>query len=66
MPSAKSTAAITVTHKPNPSRMIAVPQPFHSREVGLWQDFPRDWHWAGGLANRKLSFSGRKTGLSLK
>jgi len=32
MPSAKSTAAITVTHRPNPSRLIAVRQPFHSRE----------------------------------
>jgi hypothetical protein len=35
MPSAKSTAAITVTHRPNPSRLIAVRQPFHSRESRL-------------------------------
>jgi hypothetical protein len=33
MPSAKSPAAITVTHKPSPSRSIAVRQPIHSRKV---------------------------------
>jgi len=37
MPSAKSTAAITVTHKPTTSLLIAVRQPFHSREVDKCQ-----------------------------
>jgi hypothetical protein len=41
MPSAKSTAAITVTHKPTTSRLIAVRQPFHSREVCMATEISR-------------------------
>ena len=38
---AKLTAAITVTPKPNPSRLIAVRQPSHCREVGMEQGILR-------------------------
>jgi hypothetical protein len=39
MPSAKSTAAITVTHKRNPSRLIALRPPFQSLYVGFSNAF---------------------------
>jgi hypothetical protein len=28
-------------------RMLRVGGKDSYREVGLWQDFPRDWNWAG-------------------
>ena len=50
MPSAKSTAAITVTHKPTTSRLIAVRQTFYSREVGM----------ATGISCLRLDWSPRR------